>query len=131
MVWNATRRHHIFTQDVIPRNEFGVPLIREMFLFAKRGFSADFYGYANSGILLNPGILKQLKVVLKAINVKELPKQVELAARARSAHVGLKTVKYVDVQTYAKSLRGLNKRSSVKNQINAVGKRSMIECRMC
>lgn len=120
-VVNATRRHHVFAQDIIPRNEFGMPLIREMLLFAKRKYSADYYGYTNSDILLNPGLFKQLKVVSKAIATKELPKQVELAARAGSTHVGLKTVKFTDIQSYAKSLRGLGKRSIVKTQNGAVG----------
>lgn len=96
--------------------------MREMLLFAKQFFPADFYGYTNSDILLNPGIIKQLKVVSKAIASGDLPKEVELAARVGSTHVGLKTVKYSNLQVYSKSLRALAKRSTMRSLITAVGK---------
>lgn len=43
------------------RNEYGIPLISSMLIIMKENINADYYGYMNSDILLNPKVFTLLK----------------------------------------------------------------------
>ena len=45
------------------KNRYGLPLIRNMFLSAKREFDSAYYGYINSDILLPTAIFKILSIL--------------------------------------------------------------------
>lgn len=52
------KRHKVNTISKYPVNRFHMPLIREMFLLSHATYSASYYGYINSDILLSPNIFQ-------------------------------------------------------------------------
>ena len=56
------KRYHVLTISHYGTNPFRMPLVRDMFLRAKATFSASYYGYINSDILLSPNIMEAITV---------------------------------------------------------------------
>ena len=47
----------------ISRNEYGVPFVRGMLETMKKLVHADYYGYMNSDILLNPEVFNTIPII--------------------------------------------------------------------
>lgn len=62
------KRYKVLTISKYPVNKFHMPLVREMFTLSQSTFSASYYGYINSDILLSPNIIHA--VALAAYNTQ-------------------------------------------------------------
>ena len=56
------KRHRVLTISKYPVNKYHMPLIREMFRLSESTFSASYYGYINSDILVSPNIMHAVAI---------------------------------------------------------------------
>lgn len=68
----------------ISRNEYGVPFVRGMLETMKKLVHADYYGYMNSDILLNPNVFNTIPIINDNIRQGNLPSSVELISQVKS-----------------------------------------------
>ena len=68
----------------ISRNEYGVPFVRGMLETMKKLVHADYYGYMNSDILLNPEVFNTIPIINDNIRQGNLPSSVELISQVKA-----------------------------------------------
>lgn len=62
-------------------NSFHMPYLKAMFQKTSQRVLADFYGYMNNRVLLNPAMMKEMRAVLKEIRTKKITEQVAMGAK--------------------------------------------------
>lgn len=58
-----------------------MPYLKAMFQKTSQRVLADFYGYMNNRVLLNPAMMKEMRAVLKEIRTKKITEQVAMGAK--------------------------------------------------
>lgn len=69
---SLAKRLNVQTVSHYPVNPYRMPYIREMYVTAKQTFSARYYGYVNSDILLSPNIMDVIKIAVHNVQLGKL-----------------------------------------------------------
>lgn len=59
-------------------NKYHMPIIRDMFIDAKKSYDAEYIGYINSDVLLSPDLAKVLRDVKRYSEQGSIAKQVRM-----------------------------------------------------
>ena len=91
----------------ISRNEYGIPFVRNMLETMKKTVHADYYGYMNSDILLNPNVFNTIQIINENIRQGILPSSVELISQVKAISyiLTLQNNTYEEFSNYFHSIR--------------------------
>ena len=120
LIIELCNRMNVTVIDHYLTNPYNMPLIRDLFQQAYHTFSADFYGYANSDVIMDVTIFSVLKEVKRRIDNKRYSGIVEISGRVYDTK-STKTLNPTSLDSFREYLKVCMKRSTeLRNRDSAV-----------
>ena len=115
------RRFGIDTITRFPSNRYHLPVVTAMLQIISERYSASYYGYQNSDILLNPHFMRELEIVDKAIQSGQIRKPVEVSAHVFNMPVDNLAQQLKDPSKFDSIIRRYKRRIVSRTTTCAVG----------
>ncbi|KAM7456726.1 hypothetical protein BLSTO_02519 [Blastocystis sp. subtype 1] len=90
-------------------NPYHLPLVNTLLLTISQRYSASYYGYMNSDILLNPKVFAGLDIITQAVKEQQIPSPVEVASRVVEMPVASLSTQFAKSLDFAPILRRYKK----------------------